>query len=54
MMQQQAASLQHGGALFNYYRPSATPTGATRTARQPVQHATPHTNVSTGTYYIFV
>jgi len=53
MMQQQAASLQHGGALFSYYR-SAAPTSATRTARQPVQHATPHTNVSTGTYYIFV
>lgn len=49
MMQQQAASLQHGGPLFNYYRPPAAPTSATRTARQPVQHATPHTNVSTGT-----
>jgi hypothetical protein len=49
MMQQQAASLQHGGALFNYYRPPAAPTNTTRTPRQPVQHAPVHTNVSTGT-----
>jgi hypothetical protein len=43
MMQQQAAPLQHGGALYNYYRPS---TGPTRNPRQPNQHTQPHTNVS--------
>jgi hypothetical protein len=43
MMQQQAAPMQHGGALYNYYRPATAPTGP---ARQPIQHAQPHTNVS--------
>jgi hypothetical protein len=50
MMQQQAAPIQHGGALFNYYRPPTVPTGAARNPRPPIQHTQPHTNVSRVTW----
>lgn len=46
MMQQQAAPMQHGGALYNYYQPITVLTGPNRNVRQPAQRTQPHTSVS--------
>ncbi|XP_021927446.1 protein alan shepard isoform X4 [Zootermopsis nevadensis] len=48
MMQQQAAPMQHGGALYNYYQPITVLTGPNRNVRQPAQRTQPHTSGTNG------